>query len=399
MRHPFYRRKIHITRRLMNLPRPIKLLSFIMFIYYLGWAISDPYIAIYFKEKLGTYTRLGIVYAAFPFFSIIWVLLTGLIIDNNSKKKLINLSMFLYTPLSFIILSISKFFHFILYRLYHSLIASILWLSVESYLREHSPKNRASEARGLFDSAYGSTLIIGPLIGALLITKLGFNLFYSISIFAFLAFLFSLMLVDKKNSISFKIKYSSLKKEFYDFWVNKKLARTGLFLGMLTFCLSFTGLLLPLFLREFGASYLQIGIVYALYNIPILFEAYFSCLKNKKRLLFLGVFFSAIIFLLMFRVTNLYYLFILIFFLGVSVSSLIPTIHGRITNLMPKKEIGELSAMLTAITDFSNTIGILLAGFIADYLGLNYVFLLAFFVFAILLLIITFTKKMELENA
>ena len=66
--------------------------------------------------------------------------------------------------------------------------------------------------------------------------------------------------------------------------------------------------------------------------------------------------------------------------------------QGRLTDAMPKKEIGELSGVIHATSLLGYTIGPLLAGFISDLYGISIIFLLAS-ILTFMLFVLTLKKK------
>ena len=138
--HRPFRQQVKFTREMLSLPRKVKLISFIMFIYFIGWGISDTFLNIYFKEILGSYTALGIVAGLLPLFGIIWALLAASIEDIIPKNRIISSILLLYLPVSYLILSLKSIFHFVAFRFYHAFLATNLWLSAETYLRKYAVK-------------------------------------------------------------------------------------------------------------------------------------------------------------------------------------------------------------------------------------------------------------------
>jgi len=212
------KRALTFPKEFTKLPKPIKIISLVSLFYYFGWGIASPFLPIYFKKILGTYTGVGIVIGLLPFLTIIWTLIIGPFIDKFSKKKLISFALLLYLPLSYFLLSLKTLFHFFLFRIYHSLAATTFWTTTEASIREHSPKKKTAKSIALYDVSYTIPLILGPIIGALLIVKLGFNIFYSVSIFAFLA-LFPLSFLRREKKKKYKLRLGIF-KEFKDFFSN-----------------------------------------------------------------------------------------------------------------------------------------------------------------------------------
>ncbi len=388
MRINHYLRALTLPKSIANLPKSVRLVSFIVFIYMIGWGIVDPYLAIYFKSKLPDYSQVGIIMGLLPLFAVVWSLLLGPIMDAVPKRRMISFTYILYLPISFILLAVSSFTGFILFRTYHSILATSFWLSSESYVRVHSPKDKETESISLYDFGQYISMVIGGFLGAFLIIKLGFSMLYAVSFFIFLALIASFFLPDhdKKLLKTLKLIFKhNFKEEINEFKGNEELKKLAIFRFFAVFCLSFMMMILPLFLDSIGATLFMIGIITALYRFPNIFEPYFAVMKSKKKILTIGIISTIMLFFLMFLTKDVVYTFILSFLLGIATASFNPAIQGRITKTMPIHQRGKLSAMLFTITHISTGISPIMAGIIADNFGLNYVFLLGSVIFLFLL--------------
>lgn len=379
------RKPVKFTKEMMSLPKNVKLISLIMLIYYLGWGISETFTNIYFKEILGSYTKLGIVAALLPFFGIIWALTAATFEDKVKKNRIISAILLLYLPMSFIILSLRRFSGFVAFRFYHAFLATNLWLSSETFLRKYSPKTKKAESIGMFDSAYGISLIVGPILGGILITKYSYSIFYTISFFAFIAFLVSLKLNDKIHiNKKLPVQKINIKQELKDFYSNKKLFRIVTFHFFLVMASSFIAMLLPLFYKDIGANFYQIGFLASLFYFPQVFESYFSTFNNKRKVFLSSLFLASILFIALFFTKSIYILLVITFLLGLALSAISPIIQGKAAGYMPKKKVGELYSVQFSVMHLANTIGPVVAGIVADGYGLRYIFIIAAVIFTIL---------------
>jgi len=404
MTHIHYRRKFRFVKKMLSLPSSIKLIGLTMLVYYIGWGIVTPYFPIFLKEVLGSYTAVGLVTGLLPLFSILVYLFMGPLCDRISKKKLVSIMLLLYLPYSFVLLALKSIAGFVYFRIYHAFIATSLWTASDSYLREHSPKGRGAEAIGMYDSFYTFSLVIGPIIGAFLFAAYGYKLFYAISIFALLAFFVSLKLharIGKKmlKGIKDMLKDHFIKKEFSDFIANKELVKISMFTFLFYFGSSVIGMTVPLFLKSININFFQIGLVIALFNIPWVFESYFSTSNNKRKNVLFGTIFASLFLFVMFFTRNLMFLAMVLFLLGMSNAAVLPIIQGRITELMPKKEIGELVGVNSSIWNIATGLGPLLAGIFADKFGLSYLFFVVAVLFLILFFIAYSSKSFYFEKS
>jgi len=372
-----------ITDKLIYAPKKIKLLTILIMVYYFGWAIIEPFFPLYLNTIFNSYSNIGIVMSSVYLFSILTGLFFGQIINRVSKKTMISIALFLYLPLSFIILGITRLPHFIFFQVYHAVIKTPLWISSEAYIRKNTTKKRVSEALGTFYSGYGLALVIGPIIGAFLIYKIGFSIFYSISFFAFIAFIISFFLPrENRESILKGIKNSILKdgfviKEFKHLFRNQPLKFFLIFMFFYYFSIYHLFMIVPLFLEKMNISFLNIGLIYSLFFVPLTFESFFSKLKNKKRAIVISLFLSSIVLLAMFFIKSLIAFFFLIFIMGTMFSIINPLLRGRVTYFMPRKEFGEMGGVEYSVINLAAFLSFLIAGFISEIYSLNMVFLLS----------------------
>ncbi|MEM4244652.1 MAG: MFS transporter [Candidatus Nanoarchaeia archaeon] len=382
MQRRHHRIRFRFTKEMLKLPTPIKVVSITAFIYTLGWAIIDPFFLIYLKKLFGDYTSVGVITALLYIFAIVWSMPLGQLLNRVSGKFVILLTLVMYFPLGYLLLALRTFTQFTILKLYNSFTAASLWISLEDYVREHSDKRKAYEAFGMFDTFCSLSYVIGPIIGALLLMKFGFNMFYVVSITSFLAFLISLTLKDgKKESILRGIK-NVIKKDkivrrgLSDFLRNKKLIKLEVMMSIYMFGISAMALLLPLFLKEHNATYLQIGIIFSLYYLPLVSESYFSTLTRKKALIRAALAASITLLVLMFFTSSIMKLFILILSFSFCTAAIMSVLRGKLTNYMPRKEIGEMSGIEHTTKYVAIGLGLVMSGIIADAFGLRYIFLM-----------------------
>jgi len=388
IRHYFPFRYLKFPREFLKLPRAIRI-SFVLFlIYYLGWGIVTAYEPIYIKNVVGSYSNVGFTFAIFNILALFFSLTLGALLDRVNKKNVIRFFLLFYIPFSYLFLKIRTLSQFLAFRAYHGIIATGLWISGESYVRQHSPKGKAVESITLFDLASILALIIGGILGAYLIYKIGFNIFYAVSFFAFLSLLFSNLLPDHEKS-NFKIKiFRGIRKELKDLKENKDLKRFLFFLFFFVIASGSMGMIFPLFLKYIGAELWQIGLIYSISMSPFLFEGFFALFKKRTRLLKVSLFFASLMFLSMFFIRNILIIFIASLAISICFSAIGPILSGRLTETMSPRKRGELTGLIGAMRHIGLIITSLSSGFIADALGLNFVFLLNFILLFFLLLIV-----------
>lgn len=387
-----------IPRDFKKLPRSIKWISAVFGVYSLAWGLVGPFLAIYFNQIVGTYTRTTFLIAIFFLFSAFLSIFMGRLADVLSKKKLITIFLFLYLPLGPLLAILQGVFQFTILRLYHSFTATGLWGTSEVYVRAHSPKHQRAESIGLFDGIHNLLLVVGSLAGGVIVYFFSIPvLFYIMPFFILFALIVTLwFLPDHHGSRKLRTGLAVLRLRLFgealrDFFQNRPLCLVS-FLSFLVALPLFTvqDVLLPLFSEALGANPIQIGIVFALAVLPFFFEAPLSVLSdhlsNRKILLASGLF-STVVLIALFFTESILWVFALSFFVGLSFAFIIPTLDGVVTGLMPKSNLGELNGVYRAFVMFGSGLGILGVGPLADAFGINVPFLFSAFVMALFTLV------------
>ncbi len=370
-----------------SLPRSLKLMNLVTFVYWLGWGISGPFLVLFLKERLGSYASVGFVWGLLPLFSILTALVLGGVLDSLHKRSLIRAILFLYLPLSTFLLAVSSLTGFVIFRAYHSIVATSFWVAGESYVRYHSVKGKEAEAIGSWDFASGLSAVIGGVIGAGLVYLLGWNILYAVSVCAFVAFIASWWLPDH-DKFGKHVHLTSLFAECKDFFSDKKLFRLSFVAFLWTFGVAVTAMMLPLVLVKIGASLAQVGLISAMFSLPVLAEPWFARVRKKYTLLFCSIISCAVLFAIMSFLSNVLLWFGASFLLGLGFSAATPALFGSMTKAMPKSRIGELSSVLFAVRSVGAALGPFVAGILSQSYGLGWAFAVSGVLFIVALFVL-----------
>lgn len=399
----------HIPKDLKSLPFSIKRFSLISFVYYLSWSILDPFLPIYFKDILGNYTTTALVIGLLNIFTIFWSMPLGSLADRFSKKALIAFFLWLYLPLGPILSALTRVWQFTIFKVYHSFLATGFWTSGEAYVRFHSAKKeRYQEAIGFSDMALGLSSVLGAILGGVLASFYNIRwLFFLMPIFVLLALFLNRKLPDHSGSGSLKLSLRKIFKQgifsygLRDFWKNRPLVSLT-FLSFI-FSLASAGhlVLLSLFSHSLGAKPIQLGLIFALAYLPILFEAPFSVLAGKysdKKILVLTSFLSIFILVWIFFLKNVWFLLLPSFLLGLLTAFIFPILEGDKTRLMSLAKVGELSGVTRGFTILGGGLGIIITGPLADRFGISFPFLASALLMVLFLILVPFLwRKIDLE--
>lgn len=395
-----------LPKELKSLPSPIKRITLFIFIYFLGWGMVMPFETLYLNDVLGNYTETALASGFLFFFMAFFSVLVGELSDVIHPKKILLWTLILYLPVGPLILLLDNLTEFFIFRIYHAILATLLWTTCYIYVRKHSPKQKSAESIGLFNAGSGLSTIIGSVAGGILVwwyqdIKI---LFLIIPIFVFFTILSNLFLpnnIKGVNHESFKefkniFNFSHIKTNLFNFLKTEDLPFFSLVAFLFMAAQYSLALLLPLFSESLEANYFQIGIISALAAIPLLFQAPFSIFADrygKKMVMKTGFFVSGIIFLALIFTNSLLGLAVLAFILSASFSISMPALEGELTKLMPSEQKGKLGGIVEGIMHLGAAFGIFIIGPISDAFGLKSAFLLGFFIMILLLITLSFKNK------
>lgn len=386
-----------------KMPRSIRRVSLVMFLYFLSWSLVEPFLPVYFKQLFGTFTAVSLVTALLYVFSIFWAIPYGKLIDDVSNKKLVSLILLLYLPMGPLLAILRTVGHFVYYRIFHAFLATGLWTTTEAYIRRNSPKEESAEAIGFFDSTVGFSILSGSILGGLIANKFGIvPLFYFMPVFVLFAFIASFFLPDLRKNFGLisEVKHafsgSFFVREIKEFFTHPGIAPLAFIEFILAIAMSIPIILLPLFSDSLGASFMQIGLIFALFNLPTLLEAPFSLLGDRhgrKRMMLIGSTFAAFLFLVIFFIRDLTSLFIGAMLLSAGFAMVLPSLEGAMTLRMPANKKGQFTAVSWDMRTLGAALGIFAVGPLADIFSVNAPFLLGVALMVIVFLVTIFWLK------
>lgn len=375
-------------QEIKNLPKSVKQVTLVIFIYYISWGLIIPFLPLFFFDVLGSYSAVTFVSALVTLFALAWLFPIGKFLDNYSQRKILRLSLLLYLPIWPILAVIRVMWHAVLYQMYHSIISAMFWSSADTYNRSHAQRGKQSEAWGLYDVGKALSLIIGAVIGGLLlehVMDIRTMLWVFPPIFVIGAYIVSERMpkdplkMDLKATTAFKLidwkgLYLRSVKDFYNV---PGLFKIWPFIFLIGFLLYSQLIMIPLLAESAGASYLIIGLIFALFNVPMLLEAPFSVLADtwsSRRLITFGFTLAGVSLLSFGLNQDILVLLPLSLLLGLATAMLAPTISGAVGRKIEPKQVGELNSVFTFSQSLGGVVGLLILGPLADSIGIQNIF-------------------------
>lgn len=409
--HISFFRKIH--RDLSDLPSSLKRISLAFFLYSLSWGVIIPFFPLFIKSHANSYTEIGFLVGLVPLMTLLVKIPVGDLVDKISKEKVMIFSLLNYLiigPLYAMTVTVQTM---IIARVYHGIMSVGVWIPARAFVRENSPKHLEAESMGLFSASNALSTIAGSLLGAGLLTliiiafpaeKNPINyLFYLPAIGAVITILLLKNIPEKQTKTEplsaaindVVIKDKLFEKEIIDY-VSE--GRKGIYITALHFILNFSiGMLmmnLALTASNYNASFMQIGIIYAVFHIPFTMQFIFGDLADhigKKKILYAGAAITAVFFSMLFLSSNIIYLFVFSLFVALGISMMAPVLEAYITDFGKGKD-GEITGIYSSVESAGKLAGPITAGILSDVFrtsaGLNAPFALCTVLFLISIIII-----------
>lgn len=396
-----------------SLPFPVKRLSLFIFIYSLSWSIFIPFESIYLNDTFGNYSSAAWIVGSLYFFMAFLAIPIGELTEFINTRKILFVTLIFYLPVGPAMLFLQSITQFFIFKIYHAILATLLWITCYVYIRQRSPEQKNAEVIGFFNASWGVSAIIGSLIGGVVAFFYGDIriLLLLMPLFILPSLVFALFLpnhqyIKNKPNLFIEIKkifkFSHIKNNAYDFFKTDHLAFFALVAFLITAASSSVALTLPLFSIFLNANYFQVAAILALSTVPMLFQAPFAIIADKygkKKIMKIGFLISGIIFLALLFTNSIVMLGILAFLLSVSFSISTPAIEGELTKLMPYDKKGKFGGITEFAIHLGAACGMFIIGPIADKFGLKSAFLLGLFIMILLLTILSLKNREASSSA
>jgi MFS family permease len=406
MRHHF--NSAHFRIKGEKLPGSIKIVLAAVFVYSLGWGVIGPYIPLYIKSIVNNYALIGLIFGLVNLVIFFFSAPIGDLADKVRPKKLIAVSLLAYPFIGAGYAFATNFWQLVVTRTIHGVFNPGYWVPTEAFIRKNTNKKNNLKAFGWYSTISSLAVVIGAFIGAFLILFITPNQMYLLIIPCSLIALLIMLKIKEKNAKEETVKEGILeviekdgivKKEVKDFF---KLGRTGLVLATLVFFSSFISYIIyfviPLISEEISINLTGLGLLYGAVQIPFIFCFLLAGLagrEGKMRIIQIGFLLMAIDLAILFLGAGIINLFVVCCIaLAFLIALVSPSISSIITDITPKKEMGEITGVYYAMSFLGGTAGPIAFGIIGDLWGLKTIFIItAAIAFIIFLLAFAVRKK------
>jgi len=385
----------------------LSVIFFTIFIDLMGFGILIPILPTFASKELGVPDYgIGIIVAIFSLMQFLFNPLLGKLSDVVGRKPIITATLLL-TSISYVIFSFANSFGILfLSRALAGLGGSNIGVA-QAYITDITPPEERLKGMGIIGVAFGLGFVFGPLIGAF-VSKFGYAVAgLSSAVFSFTAFLFALLVLpESKQWKSEKVNFHF---KLFDIKYTQEVLRKPV-VGLLIFIFfiiifsiaNLYGTFALLGYKFYHFTDQQNGILFGIMGIiGALVQGVLIKFTNKiseRVLLIFGLI------LMMIGLAGIPYggnfsgVIVIISILSIGTGILQPLILSMISKFSKQEEQGSILGLNQSFSAFARVLGPLWGGFSYDYLGYRAPFITgAVFTFFILMIVINFWKKFNLE--
>ncbi len=391
-----------VHRDLSSVPLDVRRLSFAMFVYMLAWGIFDPFLSIFIYNTTQSYSVSGLLYGLFFLIGVVFALPVGDLVGKVNKIKFIGACMAVYPLIGVLYFSAAIFMGvaamlvLFIARVLHGF-ATLLWIAVDDFIREKSPKGKTSALFGLQMTFNRLAYVLAPafVIAAVLLSGLDIGGVHWLALAIVPLSLVSLALLSRikddgegigQGLTEVILKDKVFKNELDDL---KGLGLMGYFTLLIGFFMAAVDaimlFLIPLYALTLNLGLLELSLLFAIISTPYLFSFVLAQTADKfgkpKLISFGFLFVSMVLAGIYLFASDPISFFIACFALGLILAMLQPAVNGLVTDITPRVKDGEMTGIFSAVVKVSGFLTAVALGVLSDAFSLRFPFLL----FAVLL--------------
>ncbi len=355
--------------------------SILSFIAILAFGVYDFILPIFTESKSASFAIVGLIVSLVYVASLIAEIPTGLAVDKYGRVKMLAVAMTAMSLMGLVYFFTKDVVLLAMLSLVFGIISVAFWIPSTVLIRDFSPRKMLCQAEGVYMSITQVGWILGPIIAGLIAVTLSerYN-FLLISIFMFIAVLFSLVIFRGKTVSKFR----ELERG------HKHKARLSLLTTIFKEYIGVHKHALPLYILTFSA-YVWIAIEWAFVSIAgiarfgfsaeavgfvlgammaveglLYYSSGFIMDKIGKRYIITAGFlllFTATYFAFLSTSPALFVMFALL--AAGSVSWILPGTEALLTEIVPANMYGEMSGVFDTSKDFGMIVGPLAGGILA----------------------------------
>lgn len=361
---------------------PLYVLSLCVFFSMLGVGIISPILPLYAQDLGAKLSQIGIISSAWHISSLIFTAPVGRYSDRSSKKRVITFGLMVNLVASLLYVFSWNFISLAMVRFIHGFGYAMLSPIAMAYGAEIAPRGKEGQYMGVLMLSMTAGFAFGPMLGGVIRDIAPKNTaFYIVSGFTGLGLMLaSFLLPDIKDDTKSEILSTSFRKVL----MNKNILAAVFFSLMLNLGIGSIFNFLAMFLsvpKNQGGPGLTFSAIGLVFSVPFIFSAIvqresgkMADKMNKTKLIILSGVIGAFSIILLPNMNNLVgYIFAQSFFwggiaLGMPAIRALAVVEGRGAGT------GTVMSVLQTSENIGNVLGPLLAGIVAEALGLKAIF-------------------------
>lgn len=335
---------------------------------------------LFISDHHGTKSDIGIMMGIFTLSAVIFRPWISDMIDRIGRKRSYTLGSVTMSVFPFFYLlfqgDLSSFYSkLILIRILHGVGFAICFTAAFTYIADIVPKDRLNEGIGIFGLFGIIGLAVGPAIGELVINHHGFDAFFLVSAaVAFLGLLVQIFLPE-----SYRYAATRESESFFSLFRKKKFSLIGILSFIFGFSLAASGGFIAPFAKEANIAF--VSLYYICYSITaVLTRIIGGKLADRvgeKRLIPYALILTGAGLIILVQLSGNVILVISGVMLGCGHGFLFPCLDSLAIRGEPINIRGKINGVFTGGLDTGTLLGSIILGYIADWLGFQYLFLVA----------------------
>jgi MFS family permease len=347
-----------------------------------------------FAQRFGaTFLDLGYIGTVSSLTYVVTPIIVGHIADRVSRLRLYALALLINFIATITLAFTRSIGDIVLLRSLGGLGFAFFWPTAEILVLDFAPMEKRVKEMGVFSVSWGSGFLIGPLLGGIVIQKLGFiNLFVISSALMMLAFL---------QTISFSVMPDGRKMEgrtlqiSSQFHVMKQLLPWYLMIACYGIIFSVVTAIFPGYANSVGVNAVLVGVIFTAFGISRVAvfatsDAYLHFGEKKALTIVSLLIIGASLAIALYSTFNAFLLAISL--LGGCFAIIFPLSISLISRHFPNEQAGVAVGSYESAYGIGSAIGPILAGAVAAWSDVRFSFVSAS-VFAILMVILASTGK------
>ncbi|MFA6047812.1 MAG: MFS transporter [Parcubacteria group bacterium] len=259
----------------------MRLISFVAFLMGFAQAVLLYVMSTYFKRASGI-ENIGLFYLVAYAITLIIYLNLHKIIKKIGKSNAFFFSLFFKIIAIVILMNWSPSYITVIVMMFYIIMGNLEWLSLDIIIESFSTDTMSGRIRGRYLTILNAGLLLGPFVSTSLLAKFDFwGVFLALFIFNSLIFVISLFgLANVNHKFEANLTSRALLKKIFK---RKNIMRAYYVSFVLEFFYALMIIYTPIYLRDSGLSWEQIGYIFTVMLIPFVLAQYpMGVLADKK---------------------------------------------------------------------------------------------------------------------